>query len=203
MKRLLMLTSRLKRKKKKRNKYFLFSFYYMVNIPSVEKCIKLMEEYEMPEHIKAHSFKVKDVAVYLAKELNKKGESLDVKLVETSALLHDLGKIHCVNTEDRHDHFGADLLRQLGYDRIAEIVKNHVDLEKNYKKIVEDEIVNYSDKRVMHDKIVTLTERIEDIKERYNSEIEKIHVTAKKAYRLEKKIFKNLDFFPDDLVDLI
>jgi len=175
----------------------------MIKLLSIEECLKMMDEYNMPQHIKNHSFKVRDISVYLANELNKKDLSLDVKLIEVSALLHDIGKIHCVNTDERHDYFGANILRELGYDRIAEIIEGHVNLEKDYEGIVEDEVVNYSDKRVMHDKIVTLSERFEDIALRYSAEIDKINLTKKYATILEKKIFKNLDFSSNALIDLI
>ena len=82
-----------------------------------------MADYEMPKHIINHSEKVKDVGVFLSKELNKKGLSLDIKLIEAAAMLHDIYKIQCIGTEKRHDKEGANILRQLGYHRIAEIVE--------------------------------------------------------------------------------
>ncbi|MBL7101040.1 MAG: HD domain-containing protein, partial [Nanoarchaeota archaeon] len=164
----------------------------MIKIPSVEECLKLMEEYDMPSNIKNHSLKVREISVFLAEELNKKDKSLDVSLIEASALLHDIAKIHCVGTNKRHDKEGAYILKSLGYYRIADIVEQHVNLWKIYENIVEDEVVNYSDKRVMHDKLVNLPERFEDVKKRYSSELDKICITEKNVYSLEKKIFKNL-----------
>jgi len=179
----------------------------MIKIPSTKKCLKIMDEYDMPDNIKAHSFQVRDISVLLAKELKKKGENLNLKLIEAAALLHDIAKIHCVKSGERHDEVGADLLRSMGYDRIAEIVEQHINLREKYKKITEEEIVCYADKRVMHDKIVPLSKRFEDIKVRYYSEnpdiMERINSTEEQSYRLEKKIFKNLDFSPDDLVKLL
>lgn len=175
----------------------------MVKIPSVKQCLKLMDEYEVPEHIKAHSFKVRDVSIFLAKELNKKGEKLDVKLIESSALLHDIAKMLCINLGIRkHDKEGAKILRSLGYDRIADVVEQHVHLWKRYSSIVEEEVVNYSDKRVLHDRIVPFVERVKDVKERYSS-IDDIAVMERETYVLEKKIFKNLDFSPDELIKLL
>lgn len=176
---------------------------FMVKVPSRKQCLKLMAEYEMPEHIKAHSFKVRDISVFLAKELNKKGEKLDVKVVESSALLHDIAKMRCINLGIRkHDKEGAKILRSLGYDRIADIIEQHVHLWKKYKYIVEEEVVNYSDKRVLHDKIVPFAKRIKDVKERYSS-IDDIAVIERETYVLERKIFKNLDFSPDELTKLL
>jgi len=178
----------------------------MIKLPSTEKCFELMDKYDMPEHIKSHSFKVRDISVLLAKELNEKGEELNVELVEVSALLHDIAKIKCIKSGG-HDKAGAEILRNMGYDRVADIVEQHVDLWKDYEKITEEDIVNYSDKRVMHDKIVSLSERFEDIEERYISTnratSEQINFTKQQTYRLEKKIFKYVDFSPDDLIKLL
>lgn len=178
----------------------------MVKVLSVEECLKLMDEYGMPDNIKFHSFKVRDISVYLTKELNKKGENLNGELTESSALLHDIAKISCVSSGKRHDKNGAEILKNLGYDRIAEIIEQHINLRQKHEKITEEEIVNYADKRVMHDKLVSLSERFEDVKKRYASGDEDvfdmISTTEEETYVLEKKIFKKLDFSPDDLADL-
>jgi len=179
----------------------------MIKIPSIEECMKIMEEYEMPFNIKAHSLKVRDVSVFLTKELNKKDKKLNLRLIEASALLHDIAKIYCVKSKQRHNEVGADLLRTMGYERVADVVEQHINLWKKYKKLVEEEIVNYSDKRVMHDKIVSLQERFKDVQYRYACNDpetrERIKLTEKESYKIEKKIFKSLEFFPDDLTELL
>jgi putative nucleotidyltransferase with HDIG domain len=179
----------------------------MIKIPSIEECMKIMEEHKMPSNIKAHSIKVRDVSVFLTKELNKKGKKLNERLVEASALLHDIAKIYCLNSREKHNEVGADLLRTMGYEKVADVVEQHINLWKKYKRLVEEEIVNYSDKRVMHDKLVSLQERFEDVKYRYACNEpetrERIKLTEKDSYRVEKRVFKNLDFSPDDLTKLL
>lgn len=177
-------------------------------IPTRSECFRLMKEYGMPAHIKTHSLKVRNVSVYLAKELNKKGEGLDVKLIEAGALLHDLVKMHCINSEANHDEVGADLLRAIGYDKLALIVEQHVHLEPHDDlRITEEEIVHYADKRVLHDQLVTLPERFYDAKERYVKGnmfiLEKIKKTEEMAYQLEEKIFSKLDVKPEDLQEIL
>ncbi len=179
----------------------------MFGIPSTEDCLKMMDEYGMPDNIKAHSFKVRDISILLARELNDKGEIMDLNLVGASALLHDIAKIQCISSDKRHDLVGADILRRRGYDSIAEVVEQHIDLVGKEDRITEEDIIFYADKRVMHDKIVSLSERFEDVNERYASDnadlLKKIDFTRKKSYELERRIFKNLDFSPEDLVSLI
>lgn len=179
----------------------------MVRIPSIEECLEIMDRYDVPEHIRTHCFKVRDISVLLAEELNRRGKTLNVNLIESAALLHDFAKIYCVKSGGRHDEAGADLLRTMGYDRVAEVVEQHIHLREKYKEITEEEVVFYADKRVMHGKIVSLAKRFKDVKERYASGnpdmMERINLTKKEGYRLEKKIFKSLDFSPKDLVKVL
>jgi hypothetical protein len=73
-------------------------------------------------------------------------------------------------------------LRGLGFPLIAEIVEQHVVLDLNpAEAIVETAIVYYAHKRVMHDKIVTLEERVQDLLIRYG-----------KTQELNNQILQNL-----------
>ena len=68
-------------------------------IPPREECLRLMGEYGMLENIIAHSLKVARVALFLSMELNKKGQRVDLGLVEAASLLHDLTKTECLKTK--------------------------------------------------------------------------------------------------------
>ena len=177
-------------------------------IPAEGECLELLKRHNVPEHIIEHSREVTRVSTFLAKELNKAGESLDIKLIRAASLLHDMAKYHCIQHKHygNHDEVGADLLRAEGYPKIAEIIEQHVAL-KGFKpagKLTEAEIVNYADKRVMHTKIVSLGERFKDIKERYgNMYADSICSTEKQSYTLEKKIFSRLGMKPEELSSLV
>ncbi len=99
--------------------------------------------------------------LFLSEELNKKGQSIDLRLVEAAALLHDIAKTVCLQTKEDHTRAGCCLLKEIGYDRIGEIVAQHVWLlkEGDPSSVSEEEVVNYADKRVRHDQIVSLDER--------------------------------------------
>jgi hypothetical protein len=84
-------------------------------------------------------------------------------------------------------------LRELGYPDIAEIVEQHVIIhELNLSGDIEErEIVYYADKRVMHDTIVTIEERVHDLIQRYgaNEEIrELILKNREQVLAVERKI---------------
>ncbi|MCI5150465.1 MAG: hypothetical protein D3916_13950, partial [Candidatus Electrothrix sp. MAN1_4] len=65
------------------------------------------------------------------------------------------------------------------------------------------DIVYYADKRVRHDHIVSLAERLEYILENYGGDDERIQQGIRKNFRkcgqLEEALFSVLDFSPDQL----
>lgn len=177
-------------------------------IPSRERCLELLKTYNVPQNIVNHSLVVSKVALFLAEELNKKGCNLNIKKIEAAALLHDIKKMDGLIKGTSHAHEGWRLLRRIGYGKIADIVKQHVVLDENNdsSKILEAEIVNYSDKRVRHLKIVTLRERFEDLRKRYGKDeeaIDFINNLEQKAFEIENKIFSNLDFKPEEIPKII
>ncbi len=71
--------------------------------------------------------------------------------------------------------------------------------------VSEEEIVNYADKRVMHDRIVSLGERFSDLKARYGSNpkaMDYLERLQKEIYGVENKIFSVLQLDPNDLRQL-
>ena len=173
-------------------------------IPSRDECLRLMSQYGMLSHIIDHSIEVTRVALYLGAELNKRGQGIDLGLVEAASLLHDLTKTECFKTKEDHAHTGSRLLKGMGYARVGEVVAEHVQLlRKNDPSFVtEEEVVNYADKRVQHDRIVSLEERFNDLMDRYgkgqkaSQEIEKLR---KGTFEIENKIFSILGIDPNDL----
>ena len=180
-------------------------------IPSVEQCYTLLKRYHVPDHIIQHSEMVCKVAVFLAEKLNSHGEHLIIPEIEAAALLHDITKMEGITTRQDHAETGKELLHKHGLKRIGEIVAEHIKLQegRNSLPISEEEIINYSDKRVMHTRVVTLPERFADLQKRYRfkgsdkNTIKRIIALESKTYELENKIFSKLDFTPEDLSSLI
>lgn len=173
-------------------------------VPSKRECLDLMRRYNAGEHIVQHCIKVAEVALSLSVALNRKGENLNLDEVEAAALLHDITKVESLDTGEDHSITAYRLLRKLGYDRIAEIVRQHVFLlgDSDNSWISEEEVVNYSDKRVRHDQVVTLKERFQDLRERYCRD-EKgrkwMDRMESLSNRIEKRIFSKLDREPADV----
>jgi len=176
-------------------------------IPTRDECLRLMSQYGMLSHIVDHSVEVTKVALFLGVELNKRGQRIDLGLVEAASLLHDLTKSECFRTKEDHAQTGSRLLKGMGYARVGEVVAEHIHvLRKNDpSRVTEEEVVNYADKRVQHDRIVSLEERFKDLIERYgkgqkaSEEIEKLR---KATFEIENKIFSILGIDPDDIQHL-
>lgn len=158
----------------------------------------------MLENIVSHSIEVARVALFLSKELNKKGQRIDLPLVEAASLLHDLAKTECLKTKEDHAWTGSQVLKEMGFERVGEVVAEHVLLsrEGDPSSVSEEEVVNYADKRVMHDRIVSLKERFKDLRDRYGRgerPIDYMDRIEKTMYRIENKIFLILQIDPNDL----
>ncbi len=107
-----------------------------------------------------------------------------------------------------HEEAGAEILLSLGEPEIATVIKKHrfasliEESENERPKTLEEKIVYYADKRVKHDQVVSVKERLQDGKERYypdgntpdnHAEIEK------QLYRLENELCELGQIKPEDL----
>lgn len=173
-----------------------------MTIPTRIECLNLMKQTRMPLHIQKHSILVTEIALFLSKLLNRNGAKLDLTLVEAGGLLHDIAKAQSLSSGKRHEKLGAKLLHDWGYVRLASIVQDHVslDLIRLNGPITESLMVNYADKRVKHDQVVTLEERFFDLIDRYARTPEhQIHLQQRlRQYSvLERRIFDHLTIRPD------
>ena len=178
-------------------------------IPGVNECLDLMEQYHMLPNIKDHSIVVTEVAGVITNGLIAAGYDLSLETVIAGALLHDIGKTACLDNDDDHAARGLEICLAHNLMTIADIVAEHVIL-KNYAPqngFAEKEIVYYADKRVNHDKVVSLEERLAYILERYGMNNEVRCRAIKRNYArcqdLEKRMFSFLTFDPADISELL
>lgn len=183
-----------------------------IRIPSIPECVQLMEQYEMLANIRHHSLVVARLADQLLTGLYAFAPELpqvDRHLVIAGALLHDIAKTPCLNSACDHAKVGADICRQHGFPEIAAIVEEHV-LLSHYEPdqytnghFTAREIVYYADKRVRHNVVVNLDERLEYILDRYSkdnpSRQQLIQTNFSKCLILEQYLFQWLPFRPEDL----
>jgi len=176
---------------------------------TTHECRRLMAAREMLPNIWAHSLRVRDVALALGARLVAAGVPLHLPLVEAGALLHDIAKTACLANGGQHAQVGAQWLLELGYPAVAEIIREHVWLSRHPAApwpLREVELVNYADKRVCHDQIVSLPARFADLRRRYGRSADilaRLDRNERRSLALEAKIFAYLDLAPPDLETLI
>jgi len=174
---------------------------------------KLYKEYQTPAHVIAHCKKVAYVASKIADEYMKKGFPIDIENLNFACLLHDVMRIIDFNAGGKYsemqkklqemypgmDHSMAAyaMLSEMGEPVIANMIKKHafdgIMIKENHPFTLEEKIMTYADKRVLHEDIVSLKERFEDGKKRYNpnNENQKRENAAYKAYfALEEELLK-------------
>jgi len=164
-----------------------------------------MEIYEMPSHIRDHSIMVEKIAAILTSGLQEAGAILSLEKVRAGALLHDIAKSLCFGSGEDHSAKGREICIRHGLDEIAEIVGEHVRIRNLLLQgpVTEKEIVYYADKRVNHDAVVSLDERLAYLIERYGKGLDTIGRAIAENFQIcrdvEKKIFSALRFKPGDL----
>jgi len=178
-------------------------------IPTRSECLAALSDYNVPEHIIGHSVVVERVALFLANHLVAAGNGMDPALVSAGALLHDIDKMRGLNEGRPHGELGAETIDRLGYAEVSPIVGQHVRLADygDNGTVSEAKLVNYADKRVNHEEIVTLDERFTYLLERYGSASPEALVRITEMKRLteaiEGQIFARLTLAPTDVRRLI
>lgn len=174
-----------------------------IQIPSAVECERLIAETGMLENIIAHSRQVCRVSLWIAD--HRKTNGLDRDLIRAAALLHDITKTRSFSTGEDHAETGKQMLTEMGYPEVGCIVGQHVRLDRYFGSSLPDEaeIVNYADKRVLHDRIVPLSERMEYIVERYGLSAERRQMLMslwEKSEALEHRLFAGLSVVPEDML---
>lgn len=168
-----------------------------------------MTRYQMLDNIRAHSVMVARVAWYLAGRLNAGGAQLNSDVVLAAALLHDIGKTACLRDGGNHAALGRTICQEHGYHELADIVNEHVVLLLGVPigQVGEKELVYYADKRVTHDQIVSLDERLDYILSTYGNGEAARHQAIRENFavccQIEKRIWDDLSDEPDSLAPAV
>ena len=199
-----------------------------MELPTPNQCLDYFFQYKVPYHIKNHCLRVKEVAVFLAKKLAENSNvsinhNINVELVERLALFHDLFKVATIKDLKPFVHHPEDysaeeiamwkeLRTQFSgmyegevayaifkdiFPEFALAVKRTAD-PKTKDKTWEERIVHYADWRVVQNQVVTLKQRLDDLKLRYTPR-QSWDNYEELIEADEDKIFSNLNFLPEDL----
>ena len=206
-------------------------------LPTRKQCLNLLRQYRVPEHIVKHSIIVAKLAVFLAEKLKEKGISVDVNLIDRACLLHDIARPcdfrnsdcnrskQAVTEQDKakwqrlkakyqglcHEDIAYELLKKK-YPELATTIKKHrykaILDEKEKPTTWEEKLVYYADKRIMHDRIVSLKGRLEEAHKRnvhLHDRQAQSDISAGKVdpliFKLEEEIFSKIDLNPLDVTN--
>ncbi len=128
--------------------------------PTTEECRKFLNEYGTPSHVQRHCTAVADTAYAIGKELNAKGFTFNLDLIRAAGMLHDIAR-----TEEKHWEVGAEIVRRLGYEKEADIIKVHMTYSpfSQLENADETDLVCLGDRLVKEDRYVGIDERIDYI----------------------------------------
>jgi uncharacterized protein len=130
-------------------------------LPSIEQAIDLLKENHCSTQVIAHCKAVSKLAVETARACQKKGQKVNINLVEIGALLHDIGRSKTQNVD--HVVVGAEIAKAKGLpNSVISIIERHIGggiTEEEAKALgwpkgnympmsLEEKIVSYADKLV-------------------------------------------------------
>jgi hypothetical protein len=167
-------------------------------VPDDAQCARYWEAFAMLENVAAHSGMVADVATFLAKRAAEAGLDVDVPTVRASALLHDLAKTYCIRHGGNHSQLGGAWVAELtGNPIIASGVTHHVywPFELDLRRYFAPLAVLYADKRVNHNRLVSIENRFKDLIVRYGIPMnlqDSINETKRQALELEQLLCDTL-----------
>ena len=145
----------------------ILAWYRQSQIPTPEECLALLSEaFDAEAAVIDHGQMVAKVALALGKAIQCSKTKLNLDLLVAAGLLHDLAR----NQRD-HARVAMQILNNLDYPAVAEIVGVHMDIPLEDKKAIsEKEIVYLADKLVSGTRIVDLKSRFDTVIKRYGSE---------------------------------
>lgn len=177
-----------------------------MKIPTKYECFSLLQESGTLLHIAVHSIQVCRVALLIVDGMAAAAPGIRRDLVQAGALLHDITKTRSLTTGEPHAESGGLYLSERGFPEVGAIVRQHVQLAdfRRGGPVTDAEIINYADKRVIHDRIAPLADRMDYILERYGrtpSLLERLTRIREETRELEEKLFGKLPFPPAAVAD--
>lgn len=188
---------------------------------TIKDAYLLLDEFCVPQNIVKHSEKVMQIAEDIAEKIIANGIEVDIESLKVACLLHDILKIVDLKNDNykkicekapkknkekwdelrkiysgvSHSDAAAKLLRIMGEEKLARLVEFHrfdAVIDKDPKDFtLEEKIMTYADKRVLHDKVVPLKKRFSDGLKRYNIKPEDINEEIyEKYFEIERELLE-------------
>jgi len=184
---------------------------------------KFYKHWATPQHVREHCEMVTKVAIQVAERLIGRDEVINLNLLYPAAMLHDMCRLcdfkelrrdHFKEkvTEAKwkkwnelwskyrgqdHGDIAYQFLVEQGYPKTATVVRLHksnlIVEEADAYDSLEKKILYYADKRVLHNKIVSLSERFADGRERHGKDNDEktkrlYEQVERRTHELEKEL---------------
>lgn len=162
--------------------------YRWTCVPTEGEIQQIYNLFGATEAIKAHCKAVSQAALEISQKLEQAGWNGDQRLIGVAARLHDAAKKF-------PDHAGeaSRLIEKMGYGKVAEIVRAHMDLPEEAARIIDERAIVYlADKLVIEDQRTTLEERLIKIKRKFGMN-ERIMQSIAKRFFLAKQVSQKIE----------
>ena len=174
------------------------------HIPTTRECMAMMtQRFRADQPVFKHCLAVAKLSLHLTHLLNGAGCKINLALVKAAGLLHDL-----LRDKPNHAQAAANLLRQMDYEEVADVVESHMDIV-----IQEDspfqarEVVYLADKIVKGNRLVPLANRFGSKQAQFSNNPKamfamkaKLQNALKIKDRFEANTGKSLDTVVSDLL---
>jgi phosphohistidine swiveling domain-containing protein len=196
----------------------------IMNLPTTEQCMELFDRYKVPTNIKEHCLHVNKLAMFLAKKLKENNINLNLELVNSASLLHDLFKavnIDLLKQSEHHPYTPSDEEIQMWkklklqfpdmeetevayqvfkeeYPQLANVLRDSSDYN-NENKTWEEHLIIYSDARTLKNKVVTLSERFNYLMKVYPHKKDKFDICGLELKNFEQKITQLIKIDPGNI----
>lgn len=131
-----------------------------IHTPSRDTCMALFDRFQTPAHVRLHCEAVARTSIRMGDAIRRLGNDIDLALLESAALLHDL-----VRTQENHGEKASAILRAEGYPEVADLVEDHMSFVTNpyVERITEHDLLCLADRMVIEGTYVGLAQRTQYI----------------------------------------
>lgn len=157
------------------------------DIPTEEECKAILDICQVDPARRRHCYKVAEIAGYIGRALSESGQKINLEIIRAAASLHDIAR-----GQSGHDEAGGRLLKEMGFDKVGEIVGVHTFLQKEITDyVLESKVVYIADKFAQGDSVVSLESRFQSSIQRFGGEAEleeKIRKRLQRAHVIKSEI---------------
>lgn len=166
----------------------ILAYWQHWNQPDRAMCGDILAWAQTPAKVIRHEQAVAEVAAGIGEALVQSGHPLDLALIESGALLHDVLRL-----EPAHAWAGAALLEEMGCFAVAAVIKEHMDLSADAGAALDERAVVF-----LADKLVRETQRV-SVAERYAKALQKFAPETvegrriRQNFRLAKRLIERVE----------